>query len=501
LINKNRPIVTIRMLVILLNSLFIEYKGQVNYVQNPSFEDFDSCYNINFNNAPRYWDTLRAGGGGGPEACTPCSILNSRGVPYNGIMPSFQIPRTGQKYVFFTNYVEQPNPPPGDLREYVQNELSPPLKPGKKYCATFYVSLMNESKYAITEYGAYFDDGSISTPYYGASTVIPYVKSPVGVFLTDTLGWIKVQGSFIASGNERYLTLGNFKSNANTTFSIMSGPRLVADYYVEDVSVIEADLPAYAGRDTVLCIGDSVFIGRPPEVGLECIWSTNSSTIATGGGLWVKPAATQTFDVQQEVCGVFTYDTIQIQLKPKYTDAATLTANYSRFCFKDSLKLSLLNPPIDSDAKFVWQGPSLSNYTITSPAGIIQQSSTYNISYNSLGGGTYCPYSYNKSISIELIDSCDVEPVFPNIFTPNNDGVNDTWGINYKKVSYVKEISYSIYNRWGNLIFESNLPNTRWDGYTTSGIQCTDGVYFYIVTITDFKDQVKKYKGNVTLVR
>ncbi len=163
--------------------------------------------------------------------------------------------------------------------------------------------------------------------------------------------------------------------------------------------------------------------------------------------------------------------------------------------------MDLLNPPADSDAKFLWQGPSLNNYTITNPAAIIHKSATYSISYNSLGGGTYCPYSYNKSISIELIDSCDVEPVFANIFTPNNDGVNDTWGINYKKVSYVKEITYTIYNRWGNLIFEGSAPKMRWDGYTTSGIPCTDGIYFYIVTVKDIKDQIKKYEGNITLIR
>jgi len=499
LISEKRPSLTIRMLIIILNSLFIQYKGQVNYVQNPSFEDLDSCNSLNFNYPPRHWDTLRAGGGGGPEACTPCAILAITRVPTNGYAPSFQIPRTGNKYVFYSNYIEIPVP--GE-KEYIQNELIDTLKPNENYCVTFYLSLMNESKYAITEFGAYLDNGTVSSPYYGTATVTPQIKSSPGVLLTDTLGWIKVQGKFLAQGNEKYLTLGNFKSNASTTFSIMGGPRLVADYYVDDVSVIEANLPAYAGPDTVLCIGDSVFIGRTPEVGLECVWSSNSSTNTTGGGFWVKPSSTQTFAVQQEVCGVFTFDTIQVQIKPKYIDASTLTANYTSLCFKDSLKLNLLNPPIDADTKYQWEGPNgLNNYTISNPKGIIQQGATYSLSYGSSGSSIHCPFIYNKSISIELKDTCDADPIFPNIFTPNNDGVNDVWRINYSKVSYVKEITYSIYNRWGNIIFEGSRANMWWDGYTTSGIQCTDGVYFYVVKIRDVKDQEKSYKGNITLVR
>jgi len=579
--------------VFCLLSFFL--KGQVNYVQNPSFE-LGPCTAINFQpQPPDFWDTLRAGGGGGPEYCTPCSIYTLLTVPKNGYQPSFQIPKSGSRYCFYTNYYSN------DLREYIQNELRQNLKAGKNYCVTYHLSLMNESKYAITEFGAYFDNGSIKTAYYGASTLTPQVKSPEGVLLTDTLGWITVQGSFTANGTEKYLTLGNFKTNAATTFSLMGfGQRIVADYYVDDVSVIESDLPAYAGRDTVLCTGDSIFIGRPPEIGLECLWfntSTGSVQIASGGGLWVKPATTQTYIVQQDICGLIKTDTIKVQVKPKYNGPNIgLIANTATACPTNTVILTVSNNPPGANSKYNWLPAAV--YTQTGSAGanamipqsttftlnitnngentfcpfqrsdtvmvtapvftdnpvlvsnavivcpqdsiilslqnsvpgntvtyqwlpspaftftsnliaksLINQSLTYTLNINSSGTSSICAYTRTLNITVTVADTCFKEPSIPNIFTPNNDNVNDVWSI---KFPFGYSLQYlEVYNRWGTLIYKienlsfklQNLALIGWDGRTNSGEQCSAGVYFYVLNYADKNGVVKVVKGNVTLVK
>jgi gliding motility-associated-like protein len=96
-----------------------------------------------------------------------------------------------------------------------------------------------------------------------------------------------------------------------------------------------------------------------------------------------------------------------------------------------------------------------------------------------------------------------VEPDFifyvPNSFTPNDDGINDTFtgqGI------FIKEYEMSIYDRWGNLIFYSSDINKPWDGKANHGTDTAQrDVYIYTINATDFKNKKHNYKGIVTLVR
>ena len=83
----------------------------------------------------------------------------------------------------------------------------------------------------------------------------------------------------------------------------------------------------------------------------------------------------------------------------------------------------------------------------------------------------------------------------PNVITPNNDGVNDY--IDFAKHITEKEFDFEIFDRWGlSMMKSSNASKTTWDGTTTSGQKCVDGVYFYIIKTVD-----KSYKGNISLFK
>jgi len=87
--------------------------------------------------------------------------------------------------------------------------------------------------------------------------------------------------------------------------------------------------------------------------------------------------------------------------------------------------------------------------------------------------------------------------IIPNIFTPDGDGINDIFFINN---SCIKEYTLEIYNRWGMKIFESSSGG--WDGRTKSGVEVSDGTYYYIfkaVSLLAGKDY--NSKGFVSLVR
>jgi len=90
-----------------------------------------------------------------------------------------------------------------------------------------------------------------------------------------------------------------------------------------------------------------------------------------------------------------------------------------------------------------------------------------------------------------------VLPDAPNAFSPNGDGINDTF---FPVTSCNDEIfKLVIYNRWGTLVFESESIDKVWDG-TSSGNKLSDGIYFFIADYTSKAGELRK-QGSVTLLR
>jgi gliding motility-associated-like protein len=85
----------------------------------------------------------------------------------------------------------------------------------------------------------------------------------------------------------------------------------------------------------------------------------------------------------------------------------------------------------------------------------------------------------------------------PNAFSPNNDGVNDVFiPLNYGLLNY----EFRIYNRWGELIFETNDTTKGWDGYY-NGVEQELDVYVYVVSGNGEDGVHYSKQGNFTLVR
>jgi gliding motility-associated-like protein len=104
-----------------------------------------------------------------------------------------------------------------------------------------------------------------------------------------------------------------------------------------------------------------------------------------------------------------------------------------------------------------------------------------------------------------IIKYIDVEPrvnyFLPNAFTPNGDGLNDVFmgaGI----MDGATEFNFTIWNRWGELIFETSNPSEGWNGSKdNTGTQVQPGVYVCVVQYRDPRGQKVELKGFATLVR
>ncbi len=84
-----------------------------------------------------------------------------------------------------------------------------------------------------------------------------------------------------------------------------------------------------------------------------------------------------------------------------------------------------------------------------------------------------CEDSYALVINVK-----DPDLIIPNVITPNGDGVNDELVLSEQ---FFKTYQIQIFNRWGHMVYmlEDQTGIALWDGDTSDGVPCTDGVYFY----------------------
>jgi hypothetical protein len=285
----------------------------INYVSNPSFE-----YTLPKDTAggwdkALYWSAIDS------TDCGGYLLATKKGGQVPGTM-GYQWPRTGENYIASVFYCHT-STCPGSDRIYPRNRLKKVLKFNTAYCAKYFVVNTNNCVVGIDSYGAYFGNSLLDTSktcLVPLTYLIPQIQYTGGI-IKDTLNWVPITGTFVAQGGEKYMLLGNFKTNANTNTLIINPtylPSLGTDVLIDDVSLIEYNLPAFAGRDTFVVPGSSVFLGRQPEPGLDelCTWFKVPSNIPidTVAGFTVNPVTSVTYAVRQEICGNVKWDTVNI---------------------------------------------------------------------------------------------------------------------------------------------------------------------------------------------
>lgn len=132
------------------------------------------------------------------------------------------------------------------------------------------------------------------------------------------------------------------------------------------------------------------------------------------------------------------------------------------------------------------------NYT--SPKEIYTQAGTYTVAMY-ISKGTCVAYD-TAVIRVEIPSFL----IVPNIFTPNDDGVNDVFFLNAANLT---DIKMDIYDRWGHLVYnyDGKATNLVWDGTNKSGQKLADGVFFYFLKAKGLDGKEFSIKGNITLIR
>lgn len=237
-------------------------------------------------------------------------------------------------------------------------------------------------------------------------------------------------------------------------------------------------------NDTILCKGDSVQLSvtGDPATNFEWTpfeWVSDSSSYQP----WFSPKETTSYVINATNSqGCVHTDTvvIDVPLVSSLIDSS-LTAGCDGF-YVDFINSS------SSDLSYSW----LFSDGTTSNEQSVEKSFDFNstidaqlIVENEIG----CISSSNLSINSLSLDSIfnfdNYTP--PNIFTPNGDGKNDLFEFFFP--GRINEcINLTIYNKWGEIQFSSTGNNIYWDGYTSTGILASQGIYYYTLS---FKDQTK----------
>ena len=108
----------------------------------------------------------------------------------------------------------------------------------------------------------------------------------------------------------------------------------------------------------------------------------------------------------------------------------------------------------------------------------------------------------NGCIDTAMLTALLVNPtninIYPNVFSPNDDGVNDVFKFDLGSLTL---LSVSIFNRWGEKMCEWSSPLGGWDGRTASGVMASNGVYFYVLTLMERDKKTVQKTGSVLLTR
>jgi hypothetical protein len=319
---NNFLLVKKRQLLLLLSFIFfitfLKSQTIANYITNGGFENYYSC-GIALEKA-KGWRSIDSSGSGSVLYCNTC-LPN---VPNNSY--TYQWPHSGNSFVQTSFLCQPPQCSVYPNRGYFRNRLKANLVGGKTYCVKLYVNISDPSTYGISNIGLFFVDNSIDTITKIAailSYISPQVENPSANILTDTMNWVAVTGTFVANGTEKNCIIGNFKSDAATTKTLINPtnlPTIGCDILIDDVSCIPLDLPAYAaaGSDIWAIPGNTIYLGRPQDVGIDeaCEWfklPNTTTVIANAAGLTLTVAiTTNTYMVKQTICGLIKYDTVVV---------------------------------------------------------------------------------------------------------------------------------------------------------------------------------------------
>ena len=236
-----------------------------------------------------------------------------------------------------------------------------------------------------------------------------------------------------------------------------------------------------AGSDTTVCKNSPLTLNTPLGQYYSYKWTKDKTSIGTNASENITADSTSTYQVSVTAAGgCMKMDSIHVSvLLPDSIHKK------DSICSGETL---VLDGNI-SGAKYLWNnGLTTQQITVDNPGLYVA---------NIKKIADVCPKI--MKIQVNQTDNCFHEITLPNVITLNSDGFNDYFETD-QKVDF-SSFEIKIYNRWGEIVFESSDSAFKWDGKNKSESLVSAGVYYYIVK-SNYKGKVlKPLTGHVTVIR
>lgn len=292
----------------------------------------------------------------------------------------------------------------------------------------------------------------------------------------DTYEWI-FGNNLGFSADENPVFTFDSSGNQNVTL-IITSDRGCKDTVVQTIFINPVpNSNIFALGDTLdVCTADSVTLEVAEGTDLIYIWSNGDSTfnttVTTSGVYYVTVV---------NAVGCATSDSIDIGIY----SSASVTASPSDTTVSLGFSAQLT---ATGGISYEWEpAASLDDPTSATPLATPLENTTYSVTVTVSPGCTGV-----REVTVNVIEDFLVIP--PNLFSPNGDGINDTWLIT-NIVTY-PSCEVFVFNRWGGEIFSTTDYQNDWDGTNSSGDPLSDGTYYYILKCGD-----QTYKGDITILR
>lgn len=253
---------------------------------------------------------------------------------------------------------------------------------------------------------------------------------------------------------------------------------------------------ANAGKDTSICFGKDAQLNGS-GVGNISAYQWNPLTFLNNSKIHnpisIKPNSgiiTYILSVTDtKGCKSVKDDSINIHVS---AEPKLFAGNDTAIIINEPFQLTAIDVNNVGFNNYNWSpGYGLSSTGIYNPVAILNKNFTYSVTAtNNIG----CVGTDNVSLKVYNGPHIYV----PNAFTPNNDNLNDN--LKVLPVGMIAFKYFSIYNRYGQLIFTTTNPAIGWDG-TFKGIKQSMGTYVWMVEATDFRGLNHFEKGVVVLIR
>ena len=258
------------------------------------------------------------------------------------------------------------------------------------------------------------------------------------------------------------------------------------------IEVEEAAIPEVsAGPDINICEGDATMLTATGGTsGTTYTWYVDGQEVGTGATIIVSPGVGITEYIvvaENENCSISAEDNIKVYVY-EYPIAGFERDPAGDVPFGSDVQFTdtTMGPVTD----WMWDFGDGMTSMLQNPDHNYADPGSYWVTLIALNNG--CADTAMAGLEVKII--IDI----PNVFTPNNDGVND---VIWLQGTDLNNISMTIYNRWGHSVYASEGRQFSWSGKTSAGADCEAGTYYYVIQM-EYKDgNVSEQTGFFTLIR